>query len=206
MTDALATLAARYAPLDIGETERPAPLVYLVAPPGVPFLTKLQAEKPDDRWLGLLDGIVEVRQAGAPTESATTGAAFRSEMATLCDMRVCVGGAKAPDGILPVTATDALDTLRAGHPVFAAAIFGGAARLVIDGLSGGSVECDGMSSVPGLLEYRQEVYALASAIDRPLAEEEERQLWMSPSTEQCIAYLLRGCSKWWAKHGAGKQD
>jgi hypothetical protein len=215
--EAVAALAVRYFNLRRDEKGEPLgepPIINRVEWTREPFLWQerrvppsLATEHPPpvSPMARLLEGIVEAKRAPQPAtgsnEPADTLTAMREELAGLCHLRICLGGKLTGySGRKPGIIEEAQLTLARGRPVLASNIFGGAARVVVCGLS--EFEVGPLPDPPGLtLDLTTEANAIAAAAkqhkEQPLKPPELERLWKSTSVEECVDLCVCGAVRWW---------
>jgi hypothetical protein len=194
---AVAALAVRHFPFVDGDQPKgPAPILNLVAPPAVPFLSAA-ADSSADPIVGRLKGIVDARPVEVPsgTSPAEALSIMRTELTELCDIRICLGGKlRGYSGVMPGVVEEALGALRKGRPVFASAIFGGASAFIADQMrqaaSASPAPPDGK-----LHEQAAEIREHAPKVPNGLTPSEQESLWGATSIDQCIELILRGATK-----------
>ena len=207
---AVAALAVRYFRLhhDLGDSPRQAPIINRVPWPRVPFLSEPQKAPDDDAssspdsavdpMVRMLKGIVDARQTEVPP--GTTGpealSIMREELAELCDVRVCLGGKLSGySGKMPGIVEEALGALRKNRPVFASGIFGGASALVARAMDPESAGPGDKPLSEDLRASLLEIRKRSVEIENGLTPAEQKALFYSTSTEQCIELILRGAVK-----------
>ena len=194
---AVAALAVRHFRLGDGDQRNgPAPILNFVAPPDVPFLSAA-ADSSADPMVGRLKGIVDARQVSVPsgTQRGEALSIMRTELAELCDIRMCLGGKlRAFSGVMPGVVEEALGALRNGRPVFASAIFGGASAFIADQMRQAASTSPARADNK-LREQAAEIRAYAQKVPTGLTPGEQESLWGATSIDQCIELILRGATK-----------
>ena len=205
--EAVATLALRYhgvRPNAKGDFAGGAPILNIVAWPDIPFLQQLENDK-GNPMAQMLRGIVDARQS--PSDQAVTLRTealtkMREELAEQCDVRICLGGKLTGfEGKYPGIIEEALCSMDRGKPVIASAIFGGAAAVIIQGLSQGKFGVPHFFKPdPRIKEWEEEIRnrAFIDSVSKEfLSKTKDTHLWESTSIEQCTERILRGAIHWW---------